>query len=95
LADDDARPGTFRALSNVPEDKTVVLGLVGTKHPKLEDPDILVNRVREAAKFHAIEQLAVSTQCGFASSIEGNRLSREDQERKLKLVVEVARRVWG
>jgi len=79
----------------VPEDKTVVLGLVTTKSPRLETAVELAARVREAARFVALERLAVSPQCGFASSILGNRISIEDQKRKLRLVVQTAREVWA
>lgn len=91
---DDERAGGFEALRDCPEDKTVVLGLVSSKLPKLEDPDALAARVAEAAHHHPHERLAVSTQCGFASETEGNQLTAHDQRAKLELVVNLARRLW-
>ena len=72
-----------------------MLGLVSTKTPQLESPDELLARIKEASRLLPLEQLALSPQCGFASSIIGNRLSPDDQERKLRLVVETAWSVWG
>jgi 5-methyltetrahydropteroyltriglutamate--homocysteine methyltransferase len=92
---DDPRSGSFEALSEVPHDKTVVLGLVSTKTPRLETVDRLRTRIREAARFIPLQRLALSPQCGFASSILGNRLSPDDQRRKLRLVVETAEEIWG
>lgn len=92
---DDARSGSFDALRHVPEDKTVVLGLVTTKRPALEDPDDLVRRIEEAGRLVPLERLALSPQCGFSTSIVGNALSAEDERRKLALVCDTARRVWG
>lgn len=92
---DDARSGGFEPLEAVPPDKVVVLGLVTTKRPAREDPDALVDRVREAARYVPLQRLAVSPQCGFASSVVGNRLALEDQIWKLAAVAETARRVWG
>ena len=92
---DDERSGTFEPLRFVPKDKTVVLGLISTKVPRMEDPDILVKRIEEASKFVAIENLALSPQCGFASTTEGNLLTEDCQWAKLKLVTDTARRVWG
>lgn len=92
---DDERSGTFEPLRFVPKGKTVVLGLISTKVPRLEDPDVLARRIDEAAKFVAIENLALSPQCGFASTAEGNLLTEEDQWAKLKLVTDTVRRVWG
>jgi 5-methyltetrahydropteroyltriglutamate--homocysteine methyltransferase len=92
---DDERSGSFAALGEVPEDKQVVLGLITTKRPGLEPIDVLDGRIREASRFVPLERLAVSPQCGFASSVVGNALTPADQERKLRLVVETARRVWG
>ena len=91
---DDPRSGSFAPLRQVPDDKIVVLGLVSTKKPDLETRDSLVARIKEAARYFPLEQLALSPQCGFASSIVGNRLSVEDQQRKLQLVVETAASVW-
>ena len=92
---DDARSGDFAPLAEVPDDKTVVLGLVTTKRPHLETVDGLVGRIAEAARCVPLERLALSPQCGFATSVIGNDLTIEDQKRKLALVAEVARRVWG
>jgi 5-methyltetrahydropteroyltriglutamate--homocysteine methyltransferase len=72
-----------------------VLGLVTTKEPRLESKDLLRRRIDEAAKYVPMEHLALSPQCGFASVAEGNLLTIDDQWRKLDLVVEVARKVWG
>jgi 5-methyltetrahydropteroyltriglutamate--homocysteine methyltransferase len=92
---DDERSGTFEPLRFVPRDKTVVLGLVSTKRPQLEPEDTLLKRIHEASKHVLLENLAVSPQCGFASTLEGNLLSEEEQWAKLGRVVEVADRVWG
>jgi 5-methyltetrahydropteroyltriglutamate--homocysteine methyltransferase len=92
---DDERSGTFEPLRFVPKGKTVVLGLVSSKAPRMEDPDVLAKRIEEASKYVPIENLALSPQCGFASTAEGNLLSEDQQWSKLKLVVETARRVWG
>ena len=92
---DDARSGGFEPLRFVPPGKVVVLGLVTTKRPELEDADHLVRRIEEAARYVPIEQLALSPQCGFSSTVEGNALTRDEQVAKLALVVEVAERVWG
>jgi methionine synthase II (cobalamin-independent) len=89
------RAGNFEPLRFVPKNKTVVLGLVSSKLPQLESKDMLKRRIDEAAKFVDIDQLALSPQCGFASSAEGNRLSEEAQLAKLRLIVEVANEVWG
>ena len=92
---DDARSGTFEPLRFVPAGKLVVLGLVTTKRPGLEDRDVLMRRIEEAARHVEIEQLCLSPQCGFSSTEEGNRLTIEDERRKLELIVEVAAEVWG
>jgi 5-methyltetrahydropteroyltriglutamate--homocysteine methyltransferase len=89
------RAGTFEPLRFVPKNKTIVLGLVSSKLPQLESKDMLKRRIDEAAKYVDIDQLALSPQCGFASSTEGNRLTEEEQFAKLRLVVEVAEEVWG
>jgi methionine synthase II (cobalamin-independent) len=91
---DDARSGGFEPLRTVPDDRTVVLGLVTTKRPALESADLLVRRIHEAAAFIPLERLALSPQCGFASTMRGNRLSEADQRAKLRRVAEVAREVW-
>jgi methionine synthase II (cobalamin-independent) len=92
---DDERSGTFEPLRLVPRGKTVVLGLVSTKRPELERRADLLRRIDEAAKFIPLEQLAISPQCGFASTMEGNLLTEEEQWDKLQLVVDVAGEVWG
>jgi len=79
----------------VPKGKTVVLGLVTSKSGKLESKDAIKRRIDEAAKFCPLDQLALSTQCGFSSTVAGNKLTMDDQTAKLRLVVEVAREVWG
>jgi 5-methyltetrahydropteroyltriglutamate--homocysteine methyltransferase len=73
----------------------VVLGLISTKTPALEKKDVLKKRVEEAAKYVPLEDLCLSPQCGFASSETGNRVSEDDQRRKLELVVQVAHEIWG
>jgi 5-methyltetrahydropteroyltriglutamate--homocysteine methyltransferase len=88
------RAGTFEPLRFVPKDKGVVLGLVSSKLPELESQDQLVRRIEEAGKYVPIENLALSPQCGFASSMEGNLLTEEEQWSKLRLVVKTARQVW-
>jgi methionine synthase II (cobalamin-independent) len=92
---DDERSGTFEPLRHVPEDRTVVLGLVSSKKPQLEARDELRKRIDEAAKIIPLERLALSPQCGFASTHEGNRLTPEEQQKKLELVAQLAKEVWG
>jgi len=92
---DDERSGTFEPLRHVPDDRTVVLGLVSTKKGRLESTRELEGRIAEAARVVPLERLALSPQCGFASTTEGNRLSFDEQRRKLDLVGETARRVWS
>ncbi len=92
---DDERSGGFEPLQHVPEDRFVVLGLVTTKKPRLESADELRRRIEEASRIIPLERLALSPQCGFASTMEGNRISFEDQRRKLELVASIAREVWG
>ena len=92
---DDARSGDFAPLRFVPTGKTVVLGLVTTKRPELESKDELKRRIDEAARYVPLEQLCLSPQCGFSSTVEGNALTREQQIAKLRLVVETAAEVWG
>jgi 5-methyltetrahydropteroyltriglutamate--homocysteine methyltransferase len=92
---DDERSGGFEVLQHVPDDRVVALGLITTKKPELESPEELRQRIQEATRYMPLERLALSPQCGFASTIEGNDLSFEDQRRKLELVVNVAREVWG
>ena len=92
---DSPRAGSFEALRFVPKGKVVVLGLVSTKVPALERIDDLKRRIDEASRHIPLEQLAVSPQCGFASDVIGNLISEDDQKRKLEVVVETARQVWG
>jgi 5-methyltetrahydropteroyltriglutamate--homocysteine methyltransferase len=92
---DDSRSGTFEPLRFVPRDKTIVLGLVSSKRPELEDPSQLKARINEATQYFPLENLAISPQCGFASTMEGNLLTEEEQWAKLKLVVDTAKEVWG
>jgi 5-methyltetrahydropteroyltriglutamate--homocysteine methyltransferase len=92
---DDERSGTFEPLRFVPRKKTVVLGLVSSKLPQLENGDELVERINEAGRHFPLENLALSPQCGFASTMEGNLLTEDEQWAKLRLVAETARRVWS
>ena len=92
---DDERSGSFSALGDVPDDKTVVLGLVSTKFDRMEPAEQLAARISEAGGFFPLDQLALSTQCGFASAGPGNQISEDAQENKLRLVGEVADRVLG
>jgi 5-methyltetrahydropteroyltriglutamate--homocysteine methyltransferase len=92
---DDERSGGFEPLRFVPEGKIVVLGLVTTKRPQLEAKDDLKRRIEEAARHVDVDQLCLSPQCGFSSTVEGNALSRDEQLAKLRLVVETAAEVWG
>ena len=92
---DDARSGDFSPLRFVPAGKQVVLGLVTTKRPELESKDNLKRRIDEAAAYVPLEQLCLSPQCGFSSTVEGNALTRDEQIAKLNLIVEVAQEVWG
>jgi len=92
---DSERSGGFEPLRLVPRNKTVVLGLITTKEPRLESEDELRRRIDEAARYVPLENLALSPQCGFASVAAGNLLSMDEQWRKLELVVTTARKVWG
>jgi 5-methyltetrahydropteroyltriglutamate--homocysteine methyltransferase len=92
---DSERAGGFEPLRLLPADKTVVLGLVTTKLGQLEDADSLRRRIDAAARYVPLERLCLSPQCGFSSTHHGNTLSQDDQWRKLELVVDVARQVWG
>ena len=92
---DDERSGGFEPLRYVPEGKYVVLGLVTTKSGELESKDEIKRRIEEAARFADIDQLCLSPQCGFSSTVDGNALTMEQQAAKLRLVVEVAHEVWG
>ena len=89
------RAGTFESLRFVPRGKTVVLGLISSKLPELESSEQLARRIDEASKYVPLENLAVSPQCGFASTMEGNLLTEDQQWQKLKLVVDTARKAWG
>jgi 5-methyltetrahydropteroyltriglutamate--homocysteine methyltransferase len=92
---DDERSGGFAPLRFVPPGKQVVLGLVTTKRGELEDADTLKRRIDEAAKYVPLEQLCLSPQCGFSSTVEGNALTEDEQWAKLRLIVQVAQDVWG
>jgi len=92
---DDARSGGFEPLRFVPPGKVVVLGLVTTKRGELEDREMLLRRIDEASRHVDLDQLCLSPQCGFSSTVEGNALTREQQAAKLRLVVDVAQEVWG
>jgi len=90
---DDARSGSFEPLRFVPKDKTIVLGLVTTKSGRLESKDDLKRRVDEAARYVPLDQLCLSPQCGFASTLQGNLLTEDEQFAKLGLMVETAREI--
>lgn len=92
---DSPRAGSFAPLRYLGANKVAVLGLVTSKRPEMESKDELKRRIAEAAKIVPLERLALSPQCGFASTIEGNKLTVDDEKRKLQLVVETAREVWG
>ena len=92
---DTGRAGGFEPLRFVPKGKRVVLGLVSSKSPVLEKKDVLKRRVEEASRYVPLDNLCISPQCGFASSETGNKLTEDDQRRKLALVAEVAREIWG
>lgn len=92
---DDHRSGSFEPLRLVPRGKVVVLGLVSSKRPELERKEDLLRRINDATRFIPLEQLAISPQCGFASTMEGNLLTEDQQWAKLQLVADTAREVWG
>jgi 5-methyltetrahydropteroyltriglutamate--homocysteine methyltransferase len=92
---DDARSGDFTPLRFVPPGKVVVLGLVSTKVDELESKDTLIERIHEAARYVPLDQLCLSPQCGFSSTVHGNEIARAAQAEKLRLVVDTAREVWG
>lgn len=92
---DDARSGDFKPLRYLGKNKTVVLGLVTTKFDQMETKDGLKRRIEEAAKYASLDQLALSPQCGFSSTVHGNKIAYESQWRKLSLIVETAHEVWG
>lgn len=91
---DDERAGGFEPLAACPDEKTIVLGLVSSKIPTLEDSDAVARRIEEAAAYHPRDQLALSTQCGFATDMHGNQISANDQRTKLALVADLAHRLW-
>jgi 5-methyltetrahydropteroyltriglutamate--homocysteine methyltransferase len=92
---DDERSGDFHPLAHVPEGKVAVLGLVTTKTPRREMKEGLEARLREASRFIPLERLSLSPQCGFSTSIVGNAITVEDEEYKLRTIVETAEQVWG
>jgi len=92
---DDARSGGFEPLRYVPKGKMIVLGLVTTKKGALESKDLLKRRIDEASKYVSIDRLCLSPQCGFSSTVDGNAVTADEQRKKLELVVETAREVWG
>ena len=92
---DDERSGGFEPLRFVPKGKCVVLGLVTSKRPQLEDKDLLKRRIEEASKYVDVDQLCLSPQCGISATKEGNDLTIDEQFAKLRLVVETAEEVWG
>ena len=92
---DDERSGTFEPLRFVPKGKVVVLGLISSKVARMEDPAVLAKRIEEASKYVPLDNLALSPQCGFASTAEGNLLTEDQQWAKMKLVVDTVRQVWG
>jgi 5-methyltetrahydropteroyltriglutamate--homocysteine methyltransferase len=92
---DTPRAGDFAPLRYVPKGKAVILGLVSSKVPQLENADALARRIEEAGKFIDRDQLGISPQCGFASTVGGNPVTVRDEIAKLKLVVDTAKRVWG
>jgi 5-methyltetrahydropteroyltriglutamate--homocysteine methyltransferase len=92
---DDERSGDFAPLRLVPQGKTIVLGLITSKHGALEDPELIKRRVDEATRYIELDQLCLSPQCGFASAVEGNLLTEDEQKRKLALVVRLAGEIWG
>src|SRR5699024_188951 len=95
LAFDTERAGGFESLSKVSGDKQVVLGLISSKVPELEDKEDIKARIEEAAKYIDKDRLCLSPQCGFASTEEGNNLTEEEQWAKLQLVKEISDEVWG
>ena len=92
---DDERSGGFEPLKAVSGDKKVVLGIITSKKPELEDKQVVIDRIHEAAKYISLDRLCLSPQCGFASCEIGNKLIEEEQWAKLALVKEIAEEVWG
>lgn len=91
---DDERSGDFKPLAYIPQDKLVVLGLITSKRPKLEDKEFIKKRILEASEYVDLDRLCLSPQCGFSSTEEGNKLTEEDEWKKIKLVQEIAHEVW-
>lgn len=92
---DDERSGSFEPLKDMPDEKFVVLGLVTSKTPQLESKQWLKQRIAEATRYVPMVRLGLSPQCGFASSIIGNKITADDQRKKLALVVKTAQDLWG
>ena len=92
---DDERSGDFAPLRFVPDDKTVVLGVVTSKRGDLEPKDFIISRIKEAAAYMPLESMCLSPQCGFSSTVHGNELTEEAQWAKLEMIVNIAREVWG
>ncbi len=92
---DNERSGGFGPLASIPENKKVVLGLITSKFPELEDKEKVIKRIHEAARYISLDRLCLSPQCGFASCEIGNKLTEEQQWAKLALVKEIAEEVWG
>ena len=92
---DTLRAGDFSPLRLLPKGKKLVLGLVTSKTPELEPVDALLRRIEAASRFVPLDQLAISPQCGFSSTVHGNEIDRAAQAAKLRLVIDVAARVWG
>jgi len=92
---DDARSGSFEALRDVPEEKFIILGLVTTKHARLESSELLTQRLIQAGNYFPMERLGLSSQCGFASSVIGNKIFPDAQREKLESVVKTAQALWG
>lgn len=92
---DDHRSGAFEPLKDVPDDKFVVLGLISTKRSDLESAELLSKRLADASRYIPMERLGLSPQCGFASSVMGNKISPDDQRKKLALVVKTAQTLWN
>jgi 5-methyltetrahydropteroyltriglutamate--homocysteine methyltransferase len=92
---DDERSGDFSPLRFVPDNKTVVLGVVTSKKADLEDKNFVIKRIKEAARYMPLENMCLSPQCGLSSTVHGNELSQASQWAKLEMIVNVAREVWG
>jgi 5-methyltetrahydropteroyltriglutamate--homocysteine methyltransferase len=92
---DDERSGDFAPLRFVPEDKTVVVGVVTSKKGELEEKDFIIGRIKEAAKYMPLENMCLSPQCGFSSTVHGNELTEDQQYAKLEFIIDTAREVWG